>query len=75
MSIHIDTTTLGAVSARHSVVTDPLRALLRTHGPDARCEVTWAVYPFGTYMTHVRVLPDHVCWTDDTLCHECGGAA
>ena len=75
MSARTQTTTLGAVCARQSILPDSLRALLNEHGPAAACEATWDVYPFGTYLRDVRILPDHVCWTNDTLCAECGGAA
>jgi hypothetical protein len=75
MSTTTDTTTLGAVAARQSVMTQPLSGLLDAYGPNAACKVTRAVYPFGTYVLDITVLTPHVCWTDDTLCHECGGAA
>ena len=75
MSIRIQRTTLGAVAARQSVITDPLRALLDAHGPDARCDAKWQDFAFGTYLASVEIIPDHICWADDTLCHECGGAA
>lgn len=75
MSATTITTTLGVVAMRQSIVVEPLRSLLDAHGPTAACVATWDVYPFGTYLRDVRVLPDHVCWTDDTFCRECGGAA
>jgi hypothetical protein len=69
------TTTLGAVAARQSIITNPMRELLDAYGPAAECEATWDVYPFGTYLRDVRMIPAHVCWADDTLCADCGGAA
>lgn len=74
MSTHTETTTLGAVAARQSIITEPLRSLLDAYGADAVCEATRAVYPFGTYLLDVRMIPAHVCWTDDSLCADCGGA-
>ncbi len=75
MNTTTETTTLGAVAARQSVITQPLAGLLDAYGPDAACTVTRAVYPFGTYVLDITVLPAHVCWTDDSTCADCGDAA
>lgn len=49
--------TLGAVVARQSVVTNPMRELLENFGPLLYVEVTSRHTPFGTFV--LDIVPAH----------------
>ena len=47
---------LGDVVARQPVLTDPLKALLAEHGPDASVKTETRHTPFGTFLLSVEVV-------------------
>jgi len=55
MNDEITIEALGDVAARQALLTDPMRAMLDEHGPDATVAVLSRHTPFGTYVLEVRV--------------------